>query len=860
MHSEWQETKLDSAFRKLSSGRNGLSSKEAAERLKKHGPNEIQKTRKVSPLKIFLSQFTSPLILILIGAALVSLAIELLPGEESNMADSILIIIIVIAVGVSGFFQDWKAEKAIEALRRMSTPIATVMRDGKEVQIPSTQIVPGDIVLVEAGDVIPADGKITESLNMMLDESILTGESKSVRKSAGSMLSMNTSLISGRGRFLAVATGMETEVGKVAAKMQEIEEVRTPFQKELETFSKKMFWLVIAIAAIVMTAGYFKYGLYTAFLTSVSLAVAAIPEGLPAVVTLALALGAKSMVSNNALIRKLPVVESVGSINVICTDKTGTLTKNLMSVTKVFFDDVVYDSRSMKKGIAEKMRTMLLTGALCSNTKTVVVEGKKKIIGDQTEVAIRRFSEDNGISYEDANEKYRRVNEVPFTSKRKMMSVLCRHDGKHHVFTKGAPEVVLRQCDRIYTGGRITKLDAKMRKKILKQNSEFASRALRVLAFAWKESGSSLKENEIEKDLVFLGLEGMLDPPRDEVRDALAECKTAGIRVVMITGDNAETARAIADDIGLESNGTLSGEELEKIDDNELSRRLNGGLNIFARTTPFDKLRILKNLQKGNRVAMTGDGVNDSLALKKADVGISMGERGTEVAKEASDIILLDDNFTTIKNAVREGRRIFDNIRKFVNYLLSCNLAEVFVIFGGTILLTLHKPILLPVHILWINLLTDGMPALALGLDPALPDIMKRQPRSEKDGILDRKTLYNVIFMGINLSVLLGAVFLLLLPMGIETARTALFTGFVIYEFMRIAIIRHNEELGFFQNRMLVMTLGISIILQLAVLYTPVNSLLSLVPLGLYEWAVLLSIGTAGWFSSIGISKLLAKM
>jgi len=856
MESEWEKMKLEEAFRKLESRENGLSGKEAAARLGKYGSNEIQRTRKISPLKILYAQFTSPLIILLIVAALVSAGLSFLPESESNIIDTVLILLIVFAAGVSGFFQDWKAEKAIEALRKMSTPRARVMRDGKEMEIPSVQIVPGDVVLMEGGDVVPADGKVIRACDIMLDESILTGESAAVKKKDSQAIFMNTSLTSGSTSMLVFATGMRTEVGKIAEKMQEIEKTKTPFQKELAAFSKKIFWLVIAVAAVMVVIGYFKYGFYSAFLTAVSLAVAAIPEGLPAVVTLSLAFGAKAMVKSKALIRKLPVVESIGSVNVICTDKTGTLTRNRMTVEKVFFDDRVHGTKDINSAVAKRMRNLFLCGALCNNTSVVVdEEGKKKMVGDQTEAAIMEFSKKFGFEKEALTKEYTRTDEISFTSKRKLMSVMCSQGGAYHVFTKGAPEMLLRICNRIYVGGKAQKLDEKTKKRILEQNAEFAGNALRVLGFAYKESKKRIRDSEMEKELVFMGLEGMLDPPREEVKEAIKECESAGIRIIMVTGDNVETAKAIAKEIGLESNGAMSGEELEKIHDADLQKRISEGMNIFARVSPFDKLRILELLQKTNRVAMTGDGVNDTLALKKADVGIAMGEKGTEVAKEASDIILLDDNFATIRNAVKEGRRIFDNIRKFVTFLLSSNFAEVLVVFIGTLFLSLKEPILLPVHLLWINLLTDGIPALALGLDPASPDIMKRKPRRMDEGILDRKTMYNLLTMGTNLGLLLLLVFYFNQYLGMEAARTALFTGFVIYEFMLIAVIRYQEELTFFDNKLLLLALAGSIILQLAVIYTPLSTFFDVLPLDAMQWMILIAFGVIGFFSSILISK-----
>jgi P-type Ca2+ transporter type 2C len=859
MESEWKKLGIQEAYMKLSSSDGGLPQKEAEARLAKHGSNEIKKTTKASPLRLLVSQFTSPLILLLIAAALVSMAMEFLPGSESHLIDTVLILIIVFATGFSGFFQDWKAEMAIEALRKMSAPIARVRRGGCECEIPAAGIVPGDVVIIEGGDIVPADGKIIKAFDIMLDESMLTGESQSIRKGESDVVYMNTGLVSGRAEILVFATGMGTEVGKIAEKMQEIGETRTPFQKELSAFSKKIFWGVIVIAVIMAVVGYFKYGIYNASLTAVSLAVAAIPEGLPAVVTLALALGAKAMVKNKALIRKLPVVESIGDVDIICTDKTGTLTMNRMTVTKAFSSGVEHDAEALQKADAKDMEEMLLCGALCNNTAVVKGnDGKEKVVGDQTEVAIMEFSSKYGFQKDMLQKKYERTAEISFTSKRKMMSVVCKEGKKHYVFAKGAPEVLLHHCDRILVRGRAQKLTASMKEEILRQNVKFATGALRVLGFAYKESSKCPRESEIEKGLVFLGLEGMLDPPRKEVKSAISECMTAGIRVIMITGDNAETAKAIAKDIGLTSTGAISGDELERMKDAELAKMLSGGVNIFARTTPFDKLRILSLLEKKGRIAMTGDGVNDTLALKKADVGIAMGLRGTEVAKEASDIILLDDNFESIKNAVKEGRRIFDNIRKFVNYLLSSNFAEVFVLFIGTLLFTFSEPMLMPVHLLWINLLTDGLPALALGLDPAQPGIMKRKPRNAKEGILDKGTMGNVIAMGLNLSVLLLLVFFMSLSSGFQMARTVLFMGFVIYEFMRILVIRYQEELTIFDNKLLLLALAGSLVLQLAVIYTPLNVLFDVVPLGLKEWVLLLSLGVLGFFTSVGLSKVVA--
>jgi len=841
----------------------GLTQKEAERRLRVYGANEIRHTKKINPWKIFLSQFTSPLILILIFAAIASIVIGFLPGGESSLADSAMILLIVFAAGICGFLQEYKAEKAIEALRRMATPKAKVIRDGKEMEIPARYVVPGDVIVIESGDVVPADAEIKEAFDLEVDESILTGESRAVRKRVSDKVFMNTCVTGGSAKAVVISTGMKTEIGRIAGKLQEIEEEKTAFQVELSKLSKKLSLLVLILTVIITLVGVFKYGWYQSLLTAIALAVAAVPEGLPAVVVLALALGANTMAKKRALIRKLSIVESVGAVDIICTDKTGTLTKNEMTVTKLFFDDREFDVTKSRPTRGKAGELLLLCGVLCNNSTVSYDEkGNKKYLGDQTEVALRKIGERFGFVREQLEKRYKRVNEIPFDPKRKMMSVVVENPskkkrGNYIMFSKGAPEVLIERCDRIYRNGKIVKMSKRMKERVLKQNEAFASRALRVLGFAFKEIDA--KEGA-EKNLVWLGLQAMIDPPRPEVRRALRDCRTAGIRVIMITGDNPLTAKAIADEIGLETKGVVEGKDIDKMNDRELEAQLNSGINVFARTNPFHKLRILKILQKENRVAMTGDGVNDALALKKADVGIAMGKKGTEVAKEASDIILLDDNFSTIRNAIEEGRRIFDNIRKFVNYLLTCNFAEVGVLFLATLFLTLDKPVLLPIQILWINLLTDGMPALALGVDPPTPDIMRRPPRRKGEPILNRALLLTIILIGIVMTALLLATFYLVLPLGIEVARTTLFTGFILYEFVRIAAIRFQERLGFFANRWLAYALLVSLLLQLFIIYSPCASYFHTTPLGVIPWVVLISGTLAGFAISILTARIITRL
>jgi len=837
----------------------GLTTEEARRRIKKYGANEIKRIHRINPVKIFISQFTSPLTLILIAAALISWGIGILPGQESNIIDTVLILVIVFASGISGFFQEYKSEKTIEAIQKMAVPLAKVIRDGKETEIKITDIVPGDVVILESGDIVPADAKLIESFGLKIDESILTGESEAVKKKAADEVFMNTLVNTGSAKAIITNTGMKTKLGSIALKLQEIKEEKTPFQVELSKFSRRISLAITGIIAVIMVVGLSKYSLYLSFLTAISLAVAAIPEGLPAVIVLTLASAAKVMSKKNALIRKLAVTESVGSVDIICTDKTGTLTKNEMTVTKLFFDDKVFGLSDIDRETARRIKPLLVCGVLCNNSGAGCDEkGNMKYLGDQTEIALRKISDRFGFSKENLEKEYKRVDEMAFTSKRKMMSVVCKHwDSKmFFIYSKGAPEVIIEKCNRIYKNGKAVKMGRSDKEKILKQNKEFASKALRVLGFAFSETKSP---ECMEKNLVWLGLQAMIDPPRTEVKNALNECRTAGIRVIMLTGDNPLTAKAIADEIGLKSRRVIEGEYIDRLSERELEKELDSGVNIFARISPFHKLRILEILKKNSRVAMTGDGVNDALALKKADVGIAMGIRGTEVAKESSDMILLDDNFATITAAIKEGRRIFDNIRKFVNYLFVCNFAEVGILFLATLLLTLKEPILLPVQLLWVNLLTDGLPALALGIDPARPDIMLKPPRKKEEPIINKRLWCLIGTIGSNKMLILFATFFFILPLGVESARSALFTGFILYEFVRVATIRYQERLGWLSNKWLLGALIGSVLLQLMIIYTPLNVFFHIIPLGVYEWTVLVTGVIVSYITAIAITKVVVR-
>ena len=839
----------------------GITNEEAKRRLEQYGRNELQREKKVRPWKILLEQFSSPLLVLLIVSAII-LGIVNHISSSSGFIDVVLILVIVFISGLSGFIQDYKAEKSIEALQDMAVPKAKVLRGGVVNLIYTPEIVPGDILVLEAGDIIPADAKLLNANSLQINESPLTGESKAVDKGEGKEIYMNTYILSGNAIAEVYATGMKTKIGQIAHELENIEEEKTPFYIQIDNLSKKLFWIVIAIAIVTALVGLLKYSISDSILIAVALAVAAIPEGLPAVLVLSLVVGSKVMVKNNALVRRLSVVESIGNVNYICTDKTGTLTKDEMSVTKVYSN---FEEMGLKELKDKNLEHLFLCGTLNNNSKRVY-DKEIKVIGDETEIALLNFGADFGYEKKKLDVKYKRILEVPFDAKRKMMSVVVsmKDDKKKSlVYTKGAPENILDVCDKVLVNGKVMRLDSAKKKKILKANDDFASKGLRVLGFAYREAGILEKmSSSIEKDLIFIGLEGIIDPPREGVARAVVQCKTAGINILMLTGDNPLTARAIAEQVGIDGKISLTGNEIEKIDDNELYVRIVKGCKVFARLTPEHKLRIMTLLQKkGNIVAMTGDGVNDALALKKADVGVAMGIRGTDVAKQASDLILLDDNFVTIVSAIREGRRIFDNIRKFTNYLLTSNFAEVAVIFLATLFLTLKEPILLPIQLLWINLLTDGFPALALGSDPARPRIMDEPPRKKSESIIDRRLYWLTGAIGAKKTIILFATFFLALYFTGDNiiARTTLFTGFILYEFVRVAVIRNQEELGWFSNMFLFWALVISVVLQLVVIYTPINTIFGIAPMHLTSWVILISGIITAYVLAIIITNIIVK-
>lgn len=813
----------------------GLSSQEAKKRFEKYGPNEIVQKKRRTIWQMFFSQFTDFLIIILLAAAVISILV----GEG---IDAVLIIIIVVLNATLSTIQESKAEKSLQLLKKMAAPMAKVIRDGVVQTISSREIVPGDVILLETGNYVPADGRLIEAVNLSVSEAALTGESQPVDKITeaidrdklpiGDRLNMvysGTIVAKGRGKAIVTSTGNETELGKIAKMLSEMEEEETPLQKNLEKLGKQIGVIVLAICAVVFVVGLLEGNpLLEMFLTSVSLAVAAVPEGLPAVVTIVLALGMYNMVKRHAVIRRLQAVEALGSVNVICSDKTGTLTKNEMTVVKYYLHPSMFFEHNQAKHKNSKSLQLLLTGAtLCNDSFITTKDGNRITSGDPTEIALAVAAFDLGIEKTIYEGKMPRIHEIPFDSDRKMMTTVHRDQDKVLSFTKGAPDVVIRNCNRYMSDdGQIKDLTEQDKEQILQNNTKMAQEGLRVLAIAFKEIQNNDLSN-LESDMTFLGLMGMIDPPRPEVKEALEKCQSAGIKVIMITGDHKVTAQTIASELKIldRDDIILTGSDLMEMDIDQLVKVMEK-VKVYARVSPNDKLKIVEALKKQGRiVAMTGDGVNDAPALKKSDIGVAMGITGTDVSKDASDMVLTDDNFASIVAAIEEGRKIFDNIRKVVYYLLSCNISEVATIFIS-ILLRLPLP-LIPVQILWMNLVTDGLPALALGVEPAEPDIMKRPPRDPKEGIMSRDVLTNIFIGGLILSLLTLFVYswALIEHDQIELLRTMVFftlcTGQLIHAFNSKSLRLSLFKIGIKNNPKLIIASLASFAMLIAVIYTP---------------------------------------
>ncbi len=859
----------------------GLSVDEAAKRIEQYGPNSLKEKKQQTMLQKILAQFKDVMVLILIAASAVSAFL----GEY---IDASVIIAIVIINAVLGVVQEGKAEKAIEALKKMASPQARVMRDGQQRLIPAAELVPGDVVLLEAGDIVPADLRLFESQSLKAEEASLTGESVPVEKDAlailpektalgdrENMVFMSTALTYGKGRGLVVGTGSGTEIGRIADKLQDISEELTPLQKNLNQLGKWLGIVCLGISAAVFAQGLIAGGnVLDMFMTAVSLAVAAIPEGLPAVVTIVLALGMKRMADHNAIVKKLLAVETLGSVDVICSDKTGTLTQNEMTVTRLFAGDQLLDVtgigyaqtgelRNHTDGqiqpLSAEIRTLLEIGLLCNDAALVVkTDGNPGILGDPTEGSLLVAAAKAGYDREDLIGRHPRLGDLPFDSERKMMSTFHGHfSGERLVsLTKGAPDIILDRCQSILTSEGVVPLDASRREQVMLINSEMARSALRVLAFAYRpQTEVSSNFAQVEQTMTLVGLMGMIDPARPEARDAIALCREAGIRAVMITGDYKDTAVAIADDLGLRKaeDQVLAGHEIDEMSDDQLRQAVEQ-TTVYARVSPDHKVRIVTALRANGHIAsMTGDGVNDAMALKSADIGVAMGITGTDVAKGTADMILTDDNFATIVRAVHEGRIIFANIRKFVGFLLSCNIGEILIIFLSSIFLGPLSIPLLPIQLLWINLVTDSFPALALGQEKGEPDVMQRPPRNPKEPILNKSMLLTVStqavgdFIAVFSAYLIGRQIFGLMANGEphDGARTYAFVTMILVELIRSFSARSEFtpvlKLGLFGNKSLNKAVLLSLVLLLLVVYVPfLDPIFHTIPLGLGDWGIIL--------------------
>ena len=855
MEEKWFNKSVQETEKQLETDVNaGLKSSELVARYEKYGHNELKAKQKKSILVKFLEQFKDFMIIILIIAAIVSGIVGIQEGE--GITDTIIILIVVVLNAIIGVAQENKAEKSLEALQKMSSHAAKVMRDGKLVVIPSKDLVPGDVVILETGDYIPADLRIVEAVNLKSQESAMTGESVPVEKSADvisgevelgdrkNMLFSSSLITYGRGKGIVVGTGMNTEVGKIAKMIDETDELQTPLQIKLNNLGKTLGIVALVLCAIIFVVGtlYGKEPVHM-FMTAVSLAVAAIPEGLAAVSTIVLAIGVQRMVKRNAIVKKLPAVETLGCASVICSDKTGTLTQNKMTVKKIFVNSRTQSIDEIKDK-SNELDYLVKSGMLCNDTK-IAEDGK--LTGDPTETALV----DMGftLGYEGYTiENYPREFEIPFDSDRKLMTTVHKtEDGQYIVYTKGGVDELLKCCNRYSENGEIKSDLEDYKSLILSTNKSMAEKALRVLAFGYKIINHSLTKDDmdhLESDLIFVGMCGMIDPPREEVKSAVQKCISAGIKTVMITGDHKITATAIAKELGIlkDESEAISGSDLEKMSDEELKSKVRN-ISVYARVSPEHKVRIVKAWQaNGEVVAMTGDGVNDAPALKNADIGCAMGIVGTDVAKEAADVILTDDNFSTIVAAVEEGRRIYDNILKAIAFLLSSNIGEIVVLFLAIMLTPILAKLfhitnisglepLLPMHILWINLVTDSLPALALAVDPADKNIMKRKPIKNSKGIFSKGMTWRILYQG----VWIGLITLIAFVLGLSTegsseykimvGQTMAFSVLALSELVHVFNVRNNQESIFktnpFNNGKLILAIAVSAGLMLVVLFIP---------------------------------------
>ena len=845
----WHTKAINQVIRELKTNViTGLTQEEAEKRLKEYGNNNLKEKKKESIFIKFVKEFNDFMIITLIIAAIISAIISRINGE-GDYIDSLIIIVIVIFNAIMGLIQEEKAEKSLEALKKMSAPNTKVIRNGKIQEIETVNVVPGDIVILETGSFVPADCRLIKSYNLKVEESALTGETVPAQKDSEVVLNMNTQtgdltnmafattvVVNGHAEAVVVETGMNTKVGKIAGMIIEDEAPETPIQKKLSEVGKTLAIICIIICALIFIIGIFKQiPIIEMFMTSVGLAVAAIPEGLPAIVTIMLSIGVTKMAKKNSIIRKLPAVETLGSSSVICSDKTGTLTQNKMTVTEI----------RNALGIVRDRKIILELATMCTDTHENKNENNIEVVGEPTEVAITNSALELGLDKNILYNNMQRINDIPFDSSRKMMTTIHKFGNKYRIITKGAPDILINKCTRYYKNGEVVPIYSK-KDDIKEQNNIMAEKALRVIAVCYKDVEklpNTIDSETIENNLIFVGLIGMIDPPREGVKEAVRTCRKAGIKTVMITGDHLQTAKAIAKDLGIlrKNDLAIDGSRLENMSQEQLEKNIKK-YSVFARVSPEHKVRIVKAFRStGAVVAMTGDGVNDAPALKNADIGIAMGKGGTDVAKNAADMILTDDNFVTIVEAVKQGRNIFDNIKKAVHFLIATNIGEIVTIFVGLIL-GIKSP-LLAIQLLWVNLVTDSLPAIALGMEKPEKNIMSRPPRNPKKSIFADGLWGKIITEGI----MIGLLTLLAFSIGnslysIEIGRTMAFLAIGILELVHSFNIKSDESIlktGIFENKYLICAFILGVLLQIiVVLIKPLAQIFSLVQLNFVQWLI----------------------
>lgn len=866
----------EEVLRKLESKEDGLTIEKVQDRLKSNGYNKLNEAKKKTNFSRFIEQFKNVMIIVLLIAAGLSAVVSVIEGE--SFADVLIILVVVILNAILGVMQESKAEKAIDALKKMSLPYIKVKRNSEVVSVKTEELVVGDIVLLEAGDYIPADLRILESHSLRVEEAALTGESEPVDKfdyvldvkddeqialaDRINMAYSGSSIVYGRGEGIVVATGMNTELGKIAKSLTDMASEETPLQKKMNEISKILSVIVVVIAVIMFGVGIMQgTAIIDVFMLAIALAVAAIPEGLAAVITITLAIGVQNMAKEKSIIRKLSSVEALGCTEVICSDKTGTLTQNKMTVRKVFLNNNLIDVTNNDKNI--ELGLFKDIGILCNDTK---INGEE-LLGDPTETALISFSKNIGVNVDDVINLHKRVEEAPFDSKRKMMTTVNEYNGKYNVFVKGAIESVLNRCNKILVDGVIKDLSDEDKDNIVKVNLNLAKEALRVLAFAYKEENNipTIETEDdivkVESDLIFVGLSAMIDPPRKEAKDAVAKCFDAGMIPVMITGDNIDTAMAIAKELGIYTNNylALTGLELDKLSDEELKEKVEN-IRVYARVSPENKIRIVKAWKSlGKTVAMTGDGVNDAPAIKGADIGIGMGITGTEVSKSVSSMVLADDNFATIVGAVKEGRRIYKNIQNVIVYLLASNLCEVLIIFFSTLF---SENILLPIQILWINLISDTVPAIALGFEKGDEDIMKQKPRKASNGFFTPFLTSRIVVAGLIKTVTLLTIYGIVQNVhGHDIAASCIFIMLAIIEILFSISCRSSNKsifkIGVFSNKQMNLCISGTLLLQVLVLSFPITrEWLGVTDMG-FDLYIMVGILSVCIFAILEVSKLI---